>query len=44
MKALIIDDERLARKELTQLLDDFKEIEIAGEAVNLTMALKKSMN
>ena len=41
MKALIIDDERLARKELTQLLDDFKEIEIAGEAVNADDGIEK---
>ena len=34
MKALIIDDERLARKELTNLLSDHHEIEIIGEAVN----------
>jgi two-component system LytT family response regulator len=34
MKALIIDDERLARKELTKLLEDFPEIEILGEAAN----------
>ena len=41
MKALIIDDERLARKELSQLLDDFKEIEIAGEAVNADDGIEK---
>ncbi|MEM9327060.1 MAG: LytTR family DNA-binding domain-containing protein [Bacteroidota bacterium] len=41
MKALIIDDERLARKELTKLLDDFKEIEIVGEAVNADDAKEK---
>ena len=34
MRALIIDDERLARKELTKLLEDFPEIEILGEAAN----------
>jgi len=34
MKALIIDDERLARKELFSLLSDFPEIEIIGEAEN----------
>ena len=34
MKAIIIDDERLARKELTSLLADFPEIEIVDEAVN----------
>ncbi len=41
MKALIIDDERLARVELKRLLAPFKEIEIAGEAVNAEDALKK---
>jgi two-component system LytT family response regulator len=34
MKALIIDDERLARKELANLLVEYKDIEIIGEAVN----------
>ena len=34
MKALIIDDERLARKELRNLLEEHKNIEIAGEAAN----------
>ena len=34
MKAIIIDDERLARKELTSLLEKHKEIEIVAEAAN----------
>lgn len=34
MKALVIDDERLARKELISLLADYKEIEVVGEAAN----------
>ncbi len=34
MRALIIDDERLARKELIKLLEDFPEVEILGEAAN----------
>lgn len=34
MKALIIDDERLARKELSSLLEKYKDVEILGEAVN----------
>lgn len=34
MKALIIDDERLARKELSKLLEEHPSIEIAGEAQN----------
>ncbi len=39
MKALIVDDERLARKELTTLLEEHKEIEIVGEATNVDEAL-----
>lgn len=34
MRALIIDDERLARKELNNLLGEYKNIEIVGEAAN----------
>lgn len=34
MKALIVDDERLARKELIKLLEEHPSIEIAGEAQN----------
>jgi len=34
MKALIIDDERLARKELASLLEKHEGIEIVGEAAN----------
>lgn len=34
MKALIIDDERLARKELIKLLEEHPTIEVAGEAQN----------
>ena len=41
MKALIIDDERLARKELMNLLQEYQEIEIVGEAVNAEDAEKK---
>lgn len=41
MKALIVDDERLARKELTSLLTDHHEIEIVGEAVNAEDACEK---
>lgn len=41
MKALIIDDERLARTELRRLLEPFKEIEIVGEAVNANEAFEK---
>lgn len=41
MKALIIDDERLARKELTSLLEEIKEITIVGEAINVDDAYEK---
>ena len=41
MKAIIIDDERLARVELKRLLTPFKEINVIGEAVNVEDALKK---
>ena len=41
MKALIIDDERLARVELKRLLVPFKEINVVGEAVNADDAIKK---
>lgn len=34
MKALIIDDERLARSELRRLLKDFPEVEVVGESRN----------
>ena len=40
MKAIIIDDERLARKELTTLLADYPEIEIVGESHNAGHAKK----
>ena len=38
MRALIIDDERLARSELRRLLADHPQIEIAGEAANAAQA------
>lgn len=41
MRALIVDDERLARKELTSLLTEFDAIEIVGEAVNADDAYEK---
>jgi two-component system LytT family response regulator len=34
MKALIIDDERLARKELSTLLEKHDGIHVVGEAAN----------
>lgn len=41
MKALIIDDERLARTELKRLLAPFKDVKVVGEAVNADDALNK---
>ena len=41
MRALLIDDERLARGELRRLLADVAEIEIVGEAANAEQARKK---
>lgn len=41
MKALVIDDERLARKELISLLNNYPTIEIIGEAVNADDAQEK---
>ena len=41
MKALLIDDERLARSELRRLLRAHPEIEIAGEAANASQAEEK---
>jgi len=38
MKALLIDDERLARNELRRLLEPFPRIQIAGEAANTKQA------
>jgi two-component system LytT family response regulator len=40
MKALIVDDERLARKELMKLLEDHSTIEVVGEAANADEAEK----
>jgi two-component system LytT family response regulator len=40
-KALIIDDERLARNELKKLLQDFPEVEILGEAANAAEGISK---
>jgi two-component system LytT family response regulator len=41
MKALIVDDERLARKELRSLLDVHPEVEIVGEATHVDDALEQ---
>jgi two-component system LytT family response regulator len=44
MKALIVDDERLARKELIELLKSFDDIEVEAEAQNVDEALKITEN
>ena len=40
MRTVIIDDERLARKELSSLLEEFKEIEVIAECANAEEARK----
>jgi two-component system, LytTR family, response regulator len=40
MRALIVDDERLARKELIKLLEDHPMIEVVGEAMNADEAMQ----
>jgi two-component system LytT family response regulator len=44
MKAIIIDDERLARTELRKLLQDYPEIEIVEEASNAEEGIQKIEN
>ena len=44
MKAIIIDDERLARAELRKLLQDFPDIEVVDEASNAEEGLQKIEN
>lgn len=41
MKAIIVDDERLARKELISLLANHPEIEVIDEAINADEAVEK---
>jgi two-component system LytT family response regulator len=41
MKAIIIDDERLARTELRKLLQEFPEIEVVDEAANVDEGITK---
>ncbi len=41
MKAIIIDDERLARNELKKLLQEFPEVEVIGEAANANEGIDK---
>ncbi|MGC4071922.1 MAG: LytTR family DNA-binding domain-containing protein [Nibricoccus sp.] len=40
LRTLLIDDERLARQELTALLREFPWIDVVGEAANATQAVK----
>lgn len=44
MKAIIIDDERLARAELKKLLQDFPEVEVIDEAANAEEGISKIEN
>jgi len=41
MKAIIVDDERLARRELMSLLEGYKDIQVVGEATDAEDALEK---
>src|SRR5205823_5658718 len=41
MRAIIIDDERLARAELRKLLQDFPEVEVVDEAANAEEGIEK---
>src|SRR3984893_7597682 len=44
MRAIIIDDERLARAELKKLLQDFPEVEVIDEAANAEEGISKIEN
>ncbi|MBV9986646.1 MAG: DNA-binding response regulator, partial [Chitinophagaceae bacterium] len=41
IKAIIIDDERLARNELKKLLQDHSDIEVIEEAANVDDGIEK---
>ena len=41
MRAIIIDDERLARAELKKLLQEFPEVEVVDEAANAEEGINK---
>ena len=41
MRAIIIDDERLARTELRKLLQEFPEVEVVDEASNAEEGVQK---
>ena len=40
LRALVVDDEPLARKRLRELLADFKHVDVVGEAVDASSAVK----
>ena len=44
MKALVVDDSRLARNELKRLLKEFDKVEVMGEAANAMEAKEKIEN
>ncbi len=44
MKALVIDDSRLARTELKRLLKSFDNLEVVGEAADAIEAIEKITN
>ena len=44
IKAILIDDERLARAELKKLLAEFPEIEVIAEAANASEGIDKIEN
>jgi two-component system, LytTR family, response regulator len=44
IRAIIVDDERLARNELKKLLQDFSDIEVIGEAGNVEEGIQKIEN
>jgi two-component system LytT family response regulator len=44
IRAIIIDDERLARNELKKMLADFPEIEVVAEAANASEGIEKINN
>ena len=41
LKAILIDDERLARSELKRLLLEFPDVEVIGEAANANEGIEK---
>ncbi|MGK7389220.1 MAG: LytR/AlgR family response regulator transcription factor [Candidatus Cyclobacteriaceae bacterium M2_1C_046] len=44
MKAIVIDDSRLARNELKRILKEFDQVQVIGEAANADEALEKIEN